>query len=44
MALTTFDWISLGLGAIGTVLCVYLFYLNDWDIEKTMFRHTSEEE
>lgn len=42
--MTTFDWFSLGIGVIGTFGCVYLFYLNDWDIEETLFGHTSEDE
>ena len=40
--MTTFDWISLGLGLMGTLLCVYLFSLNDWNIEETLFGHTSD--
>lgn len=32
------------LSGVGTVLCVYSLYLNDWDIEETLFRHTSETE
>lgn len=38
------DWICLGLGITGTLLCVYQLYLNDWDFEETMFRHTSDDE
>lgn len=34
-------WIICG---VGTLLCVYLFYLNDFDIEETLFRHTSTED
>lgn len=40
--MTTFDWISLGLGLVGTLLCVYLFWTNDWNIDETLFGHTSD--
>ena len=36
-----FYWIVSG---VGTVLCVYSLYLNDFDIEEALFRHTSDEE
>ena len=36
--MTTFDWFALGIGIGGIALIIYLFYLNDWDVEKTLFR------
>jgi len=35
---TAYDWFSLALGVVGSALCVYLLALNDWDIEKTLFK------
>ena len=32
------DLFILLVAIIGTILCVSLFALNDWDIEKTMFK------
>ena len=34
-------WTVAGVGTLG---CVYLFYLNGWDVEETLFGHTSEQE
>ena len=39
-----YDWFTLAMGVIGTLLCVYVFYLNDWDVEGVMFVHTNEDE
>ncbi len=36
-----FLWIVSGVGTVG---CVYLLYLNDWNLEKTLYGHTLEEE
>ncbi len=44
MVLTNYDWFCLALGIVGTLLCVYSFYLNGWSFEETMFRHTSDDE
>lgn len=38
------DLIYWALCLLGTILCVYSLYLNDWDLEKTFFRHTSEDD
>ena len=32
------DLMIITIGIIGTILCVCLLALNDWDIEKTMFK------
>ena len=32
-----YDLICLITGVVGTLMCVYLLYLNDWDIEKLLF-------
>ena len=37
-----YDWICLGIGLVGTVLCVCQFALNDWDLEKTMFKEEKQ--
>lgn len=34
---TAFDWFCLVMGIVGNLMIVYLFYLNDFDVEKTMF-------
>ena len=34
-------WIMSG---VGTVLCVCSLYLNGWNIEEALFRHTSDED
>ena len=31
------DWFCLVLGIVGTLLCVCLFALNDFDFDKVMF-------
>lgn len=38
MTLDLFDLICIGIGCVGTGLSIYLFKLNGWDIEKTMFK------
>ena len=35
---TWYDWFTLVLGVVGSLLCVYLFAINDFDIEKTLFK------
>jgi len=34
----TYDLVCLIIGLVGTALCVCQFALNDWDVEKTMFK------
>lgn len=38
------DYICWTLSGLGILGCVYLLYLNDWDLEKTLYGHTLEEE
>lgn len=35
---TPYDWFSLILGVAGSLLCVYLFAVNDFNFIKTMFK------
>lgn len=39
---TAYDWFSLGLGIVGSALCVYLFALNGWNIEETLFEEVEK--
>ena len=32
------DWLIICIGVMGTLLCVCLFALNDFDFDKTMFK------
>ena len=36
--MTLFDWYVIGFLPVSVVLILTLFALNDWDVEKTMFR------
>jgi len=38
MITCVYDLICIVIGIAGTGLCVYQFYLNDWDVEKTLFK------
>lgn len=38
-----FNYLCWGLSAVGTVLCVCLFALNDWNFEKTMYEEENDE-
>lgn len=38
------DFVCWTLSGLGTLGCVYLLYLNDWDLEKTLYGHTLEDD